>query len=42
VVASFIDPRTRAIFGRSYVAEQDVLIEQPGKEKLSLRLTYCF
>jgi alkanesulfonate monooxygenase SsuD/methylene tetrahydromethanopterin reductase-like flavin-dependent oxidoreductase (luciferase family) len=24
----FIDPRTRAIFGRSYAAEPDVLIEQ--------------
>ena len=24
----FIDPRTRAIFGKSYAAEPDVLIEQ--------------
>ena len=24
----FIDPRTRAIFGRSYAAEPDVLVEQ--------------
>jgi alkanesulfonate monooxygenase SsuD/methylene tetrahydromethanopterin reductase-like flavin-dependent oxidoreductase (luciferase family) len=29
----FIDPRTRAIFGRSYAAEPDVLIEQLGKDE---------
>jgi alkanesulfonate monooxygenase SsuD/methylene tetrahydromethanopterin reductase-like flavin-dependent oxidoreductase (luciferase family) len=29
----FIDPRTRAIFGRSYAAEPDVLIEQLRKDE---------
>jgi alkanesulfonate monooxygenase SsuD/methylene tetrahydromethanopterin reductase-like flavin-dependent oxidoreductase (luciferase family) len=29
----FIDPRTRAIFGRSYAAEPDVLIEQLKKDE---------
>jgi alkanesulfonate monooxygenase SsuD/methylene tetrahydromethanopterin reductase-like flavin-dependent oxidoreductase (luciferase family) len=29
----FIDPRTRAIFGRSYAAEPDVLIEQLSKDQ---------
>ena len=29
----FIDPRTEAIFGRSYAAEPDVLIEQLGKDE---------
>src|SRR5437868_4478816 len=29
----FIDPRTRAIFGRSYAAEPDVLIEQLEKDE---------
>ncbi len=29
----FIDPKTRAIFGRSYAAEPDVLIEQLGKDE---------
>jgi hypothetical protein len=29
----FIDPRTRAIFGRSYAAEPDVLIEQLSKDE---------
>jgi hypothetical protein len=29
----FIDPRTRAIFGRSYAAELDVLIEQLRKDE---------
>ena len=33
MVASFIDPRTRAIFGRSYAAEPDVLIEQLRKDE---------
>jgi hypothetical protein len=29
----FIDPRARAIFGRSYAAEPDVLIEQLRKDE---------
>ncbi len=29
----FIDPTTRAIFGRSYAAEPDVLIEQLRKDE---------
>jgi hypothetical protein len=29
----FIDPRTRTIFGRSYAAEPDVLIEQLRKDE---------
>jgi alkanesulfonate monooxygenase SsuD/methylene tetrahydromethanopterin reductase-like flavin-dependent oxidoreductase (luciferase family) len=29
----FIDPRTRAIFGRSYAAEPDVLIDQLRKDE---------
>ena len=33
MVASFIDLRTRAIFGRSYAAEPGVLIEQLRKDE---------
>jgi hypothetical protein len=29
----FIDEKTRAIFGRSYAAEPDALIEQLAKDK---------
>jgi hypothetical protein len=29
----FLDEATRAVFGRSYVAAPDVLIEQPGKDQ---------
>jgi hypothetical protein len=29
----FIDPKTQAIFGRSYAAEPDVLIEQLRKDE---------
>jgi hypothetical protein len=38
----FLDENTRAIFGRSYAAEPDILIEQLRKTRRSRRPTrYC-
>ena len=37
----FIDGRTRSIFGRSYAAEPDVLIEQLRQDEQLPRPTHC-